>query len=130
MAKQQTRYSDFVTEWEHLTASVAASNGEIPHLEAPRQKLQAFLEEVRTLSLQQDQLAAQKQQVSQRLSALLRDGKKLATFVRTGLKEHYGNRSEELVKFGVQPFRRRTRVAKPEGPPKPDPQEPEVPAPQ
>jgi len=38
-------------------------------------------------------------------------GKKLVTFLRTGVKEHYGNRAEKVAEFGVQPFRRRTRQA-------------------
>jgi hypothetical protein len=109
MAKQQTRYSDFVTEWEHLLNTLAANTAELPHLEAPRAKLQTFLEEVRSLATQQDLHAASKQQASQQLRVALSNGKKLTTFLRTGLKEHYGNRSEKLVEFGIPPFRRRAK---------------------
>ena len=109
MAKQQTRYSDFVTDWEHLLNTLAANTAELPHLEAPRAKLQGFLEEVRSLAMQQDLHAANKQLASTQLRAALSNGKKLTTFLRTGLKEHYGNRSEKLVEFGIPPFRRRTK---------------------
>jgi hypothetical protein len=109
MAKQQTRHSDVITDWEQTNVSVAANINEVPHLEAPRAKLQTTLEEVRSLLTQQDLHAAAKQQVSQRLRILLADGRKLATFLRTGIKEHFGNRNEKLVEFGIQPFRRRKR---------------------
>ncbi|HYX23378.1 MAG TPA: hypothetical protein VFC23_04430 [Thermoanaerobaculia bacterium] len=118
--KQQTRYADFITQWERILVSLLANIAELPHLEAPRAKLQALLEEVRTLVTQQDLHAASKQQISQRLKTLLADGKKLATFLRTGVKEHFGNRNEKLVEFGVQPFRR-VKVVKPVPTPAPQP---------
>ncbi len=109
MAKQQKRFSDFVTEWEHLLSTLAANTADLPHLEAPRAKLQGLLEEVRSLAMQQDLHAANKQLASKQLQTTLANGKKLSTFLRTGLKEHYGNRSEKLVEFGVSPFRRRSK---------------------
>jgi hypothetical protein len=109
MAKQQKRFSDFVTEWEHLLNTLAANTADLPHLEAPRAKLQGLLEEVRSLAMQQDLHAANKQLASKQLQTTLANGKKLTTFLRTGLKEHYGNRSEKLVEFGVPPFRRRSK---------------------
>jgi hypothetical protein len=108
-SKQQKRYSDSVTEWEHLLSTVAANTADIPHLEAPREKLKALLEQSRSLAMQQDLHTANKLAVSQQLKVALADGRKLATFLRTGLKEHYGNRSEKLVEFGISPFRRRTK---------------------
>jgi hypothetical protein len=111
MAKQQTRYSDFVTEWEHILTALAANSADIPHLETSRAKLQGLLDEVRSLAMQQDLHAANKQLASQQLKVALASGKKLATFVRTGLKEHYGNRNEKLVEFGIPPFRRSKKDA-------------------
>jgi hypothetical protein len=111
MAKQQTRYSDFVTEWEHLLNTLAGNAGDLPHLETSRAKLQGFLDEVRSLAMQQDLHSASKQLASQQLKVALATGKKLATFLRTGLKEHYGNRNEKLVEFGIPPFRRTRKSA-------------------
>ena len=127
MARQQTRFSDFVTDWEQLLVSLLANIAELPHLEAPRAKLQALLEEVRALVTQQDVHTAAKQQISQRLKILLATGKKLATFLRTGIKEHFGNRNEKLVEFGVQTFRRRKQDPAVTKPPVPGPT-PEPPA--
>ena len=80
-----------------------------PHLEAPRLKLKGILEQLRVLNVQHDLHTASKQQVAKQQRALLADGKKLGTFLRTGLREHFGNRSDKLVEFGVAPFRRRKR---------------------
>ena len=38
-------------------------------------------------------------------------GRKLATYLRVGLKQNYGNRSEKLVEFGLQPLRIRHKAA-------------------
>jgi hypothetical protein len=111
MAKQQKRFSDYVTEWEHLLNTLAVNSADLPHLETSRVKLQGFLDEVRNLAMQQDLHASNKQAASQGLRATLANGKKLATFLRTGLKEHYGNTSEKLVEFGVSPFRRKKKEA-------------------
>jgi hypothetical protein len=117
MASLQTRYSDFFARWERLLVALLANIAELPHLEVPRGKLQALLDEVRALVSQQDVHAASKQLVSQRLKVALADGKKLATFLRTGVKEHFGNRNEKLVEFGVQPFRRKKTEAALKPPP-------------
>lgn len=110
MAKQQqTRFSDYVTEWEHLLTTLAANSGDLPYLETSRAKLQGFLDDARNFAMQQDLHASGKQSASQSLRTTLANGKKLATFLRTGLKEHYGNTSEKLVEFGISPFRRKKK---------------------
>jgi hypothetical protein len=38
--------------------------------------------------------------------------KREATFLRAGLKQRYGDRNEELVRFGMRPFRGRKRAKK------------------
>jgi hypothetical protein len=132
MAKQQKRFSDFVTEWEHLLNTLAVNSADLPHLETSRVKLQGLLDEVRNLAMQQDLHTANKQTASQSLRAALANGKKLTTFLRTGLKEHYGNRSEKLVEFGVSPFRRKKKEAAGAPPPvvpTPGPTPPPVPKP-
>ncbi|HEY0556562.1 MAG TPA: hypothetical protein VGG20_20070 [Thermoanaerobaculia bacterium] len=117
MAKQQTRYSDYLTEWEHLLNTLAANTADLPHLETSRVKLQGFLEDVRSLAMQQDLHAANKQLASKQLRATLSNGKKLTTFLRTGLKEHYGNRNDKLVEFGIPTFRRKKKDATDTPPP-------------
>lgn len=63
--------------------------------------------------------------------AVLREMQFLNTFLNAGIREHYGNRSEKLVEFGLQPFRSqpRIRLVGPDGKPvKPGSIPPEPPA--
>jgi len=124
--KQKTRHADFLSEWEQIIATLTANAAEVPHLEAPRVKLEGFLETARSLIKEQDLHNANKQNASTQLDATMANGKKLATFLRTGIKEHFGNRSAKLVEFGLQPFRRRKagETGTPEQPGQPQPEPP------
>ena len=119
--RARKRYADHSKEWEDLTASMAANALEVPHLETQRVNLEKVLAEFRDLTLQQAAFKANKQKVSLRLQTLVDQGTKLATALRVSLKQHYGSRNEDLVKFGMQPFRGRMRK---EAPVTPEPEEP------
>jgi hypothetical protein len=123
MAKKKTRTAEFLTEWEQLIATLTSNAEDLPHLEAPRIKLQGFLDNARSLLQDQDLHDAGKQTASQQLEATLANGKKLTTFLRTGIKEHYGNRSVKLVEFGIQPFHR--SPGEEDETPTPEPEKPE-----
>jgi hypothetical protein len=73
-------------------------------------------------------MAASKQETSKQLKAILAEGNRLMTGVRKMIADQYGIEAEKLTEFGIQPFRGRTRKAKPA--PAPDkPENPEIPAP-
>jgi hypothetical protein len=118
MATDQSTFADFIANGEHLNATLLANIAEVPHLEAPRVKFELILEQLRVFAIQHDLHTANKQQVAKQLYALLPLAKKLATFLRSGLREHYGNRNDKLLEFGVPTFRRRAPeapVTPPEG---------------
>lgn len=126
----KTRYADHIKEWEELSASAAANASELPQLELLRVSLEKLLQEARDLTKQQAAMQAAKQESSKRLQTVMREGKKVATVMRGGLKQHYGNRSEKLAEFGLQPFRGRPKKAKPtETPEDSPPQSTESPQP-
>ncbi|MFL6237575.1 MAG: hypothetical protein ACJ76N_30935 [Thermoanaerobaculia bacterium] len=125
MSNQKTRYADHVTEWEDLTTSMATHAAELPQLEIQRAALEKMLEKARSLTTQQADFQAQKQEVSKELQTTVREGIKLATVLRVSLKQHYGSQSEKLAAFGLQPFR--GRKAKPAETPTPQPASPPVP---
>lgn len=102
--------------WERLTTPMGAIPTQFPSLEDDRQQLVSILTQSRDLVIQQAALTASKQDISKRLDALLTEGRKLATFLRTGVKQKLGNRSEKLVEFGLQPLRA-ARSRKPTPPP-------------
>ncbi|HEV8579484.1 MAG TPA: hypothetical protein VGX68_10420 [Thermoanaerobaculia bacterium] len=104
------RYLNFLNGWEQITTAVVAHADELPHLEGLLFKLQTVLEKMRDASAQQAALTASKQEASKLVLSLLRQGEALADVLRTAVREHYGNSSEILVEFGLQPFRGRTRA--------------------
>ena len=106
---REPQYGVTINGWERLLVALAANIQDLPHLEAHRTMLVAMLAQVREISAQQAAMAASKQDATQRLKALFVEGRKLATFLRTGIRQQYGNRSEKLVEFDLQPLRARTR---------------------
>jgi hypothetical protein len=106
--------------WQELTSSLTNNTNEIPHLEGHRARLGDLLKQAQDLSTQQAALTASKQEVSKKLQGVVDEGRKIATFLRVGIRQHYGTRAEKLVEFGLRPFRGRRRPA--EG----DPSTPEV----
>jgi len=115
----KSRYADHIKEWEELSASLAAIASELPHLDPQRAALDKFLGEARALTQQQANFQSGKQKTSVELRQVMSEGMKVATVLRVTLKQLYGNRSDDLVKFGIQPFR--GRKAKPAPEPTPDP---------
>jgi|SRR6185369_1973185 len=89
--------------------AVAANSADLPHLEMKRPRLNDVLNEVKSLTTEQASMTARKQEISQRLAGLMREGGSLVAFIDAGVKQHYGNRAEKLAEFGLQPFRGRPR---------------------
>jgi len=110
---ESNSYAEVVTGWERDLTATERNLKDIPQVDIPRQKLQGILDEVRELSAEQASLTARKQEASKRIQALIVQGRKVATVLRTLVREHYGNRSEKLAEFNLQPFRGRPRQAKP-----------------
>ena len=115
----QTRKADYVTHWDTLIAKMVANAGDLAHLEASRAKLVAILEEYRTLTTEQGRATANKQDASKRLQELIVNGRRLATVLRSAIRENYGIRNEKLAEFNLQPFRGRKRSTNGEAPPAP-----------
>jgi hypothetical protein len=104
-----------VGDWDQLTHSVTEeTTGDAPALQVLHEKLQAFLTEFQQLSQEQSLYTARKQAATRRMNEILEEGRKTASALKLGLKLRHGNRSEELVKFGIQPLRPRKRKKKPE----------------
>ena len=105
------QYGVTVNGWDRLLVPLEANKQDLPHLETHRALLAGMVAQVREISAQHTAMAASKQEATKRLQALLVEGRKLATFLRTGVRQQYGNRSEKLVEFDLQPLRVRTRPA-------------------
>jgi hypothetical protein len=108
---REPKYGVTLNGWERLLISLEANAGDFPQLEVYRTALAAKLESARESSAQQTALSAGKQDATKRLREMLTEGRKIATVLRTGVRQHYGNRAEKLVEFDLQPLRSRTRLA-------------------
>lgn len=114
---RSTAYADFITEWDELLAALDQNSSELEHLEITREKLRYLLTEARRVSQVQALHTASKQEATRELDAVVSQGRKVATVLRVSVREHYGNRSEKLAEFRLQPFRGRPVARKPTPPP-------------
>ena len=117
---------------QRFGAALAANAAELPQLEQSRLQFVSLLTNLQEAVKQQAALVASKQEASKQFRNLLTECERLASVLRAAVKQHYGIRAEKLAEFNLQPFRGRTRKAKPapEQPapnptqPKPDPSTP------
>jgi hypothetical protein len=113
MAQVSRTYGLSRDGWLRLLPALIANSEDMPYLEVPRLRLEAITTEAGDLLTQQADLSATKQDVSKRLQALIAEGRQLAAFLRSGVKQRYGTRSEKLAAFHLQPFRGR-KIKSPE----------------
>jgi hypothetical protein len=122
MGSKNTRQSDVIQQWQNLVSALAENIGELQHLASRFTKLQDILTESISVTQEKASARASKQAASRRLESLLSDGQKVVTFLKVGVREHYGNRSEKLAEFHLLPLRGRRPAVKTE----PKPPEPEL----
>lgn len=114
MPRKNNTQGETFDRWRRLLKALLANIAEMPHLEAPRAKLEAMIALVPELVSEQRVFAARRQEASKKLQELLIEGRRLEDFLYTGVREHYGTRSEKLSEFGLQPFRGRKPPKPPE----------------
>lgn len=107
MAREITTYPETRDDWRRLIPPLEANAPDLPHMEVPRLQLVGIIDQVSDLLTQQSVLTANKQEVSKKLQVLIVEGRRLAAFIRAGVRQKYGPRSEKLAEFNVQPFRGR-----------------------
>ena len=113
-------YAETVSGWEELLAALEQNSGDLTQLEIPRQRLQVILDQIKGFAAEQAALTASRQIATSRVEYLLVQGRKVATVLRTSVREHYGNRNQKIAEFGLQPLR--TRPTRPEDNPLPQPE--------
>jgi hypothetical protein len=102
--KRETRDSAF-GEWRRILKPRANNQGELLHLDGHWTKLESVLTQIDAIDAEQARLTAAKQEKTGQLNVLIAEGRKIATFLKAGLREHYGRRAEKLAEYGMQPFR-------------------------
>ena len=121
---REPKYGATLNGWERLLASMEANPDDFKALEEHRAKLKSMLDTARQASAHQAAMDAAKQEATKNLQSLLVEGRKLATFLRGGVKQRYGDRSEKLVEFGLAPFRAKTKAKSDQKPPATPPPSP------
>ncbi len=120
----ETTNSGVIGRLGRLDSALAANAADLAHLDGARLRLTKIVGDIKGVAQEQAALTASKQDASKQLQKLLVDGQRLATGMQRFLQEHYGNRSEKLAEFGLQPFRGRKPRTPKEKTPKPEPPTP------
>lgn len=108
MARDET-YEFTTNGWKQLLASLGANAEDFQHLEIYRLQLEEALAQVQDATSQQAAHEAAKRAETQRLQANLINGRKVATFLRQGVRRCYGDGSAKLAEFDLLPIRGRVR---------------------
>jgi len=113
------RYAVVHQKLESRSKALGANIEELPHLSSRVARLDELLALLKELTAEQARLTAMRQEVSKQIAELTDEGQKLMTFLDAGIRQHYGNRSEKLAEYGLQPFRSKPRVRRvgPDGKP-------------
>jgi len=106
-----TAYADLFRDWEGVSGACAQNAPLLPKSEALRPELDAILTQAKDLKIQQENLAGNRQAMTQRLVELVKTGREIARRLRNQIKVELGDKSEHLVQFGVAPLRKRVRKA-------------------
>lgn len=122
--QKSARQGDRLKVWRTVSSSVAANATDLPQASVPLAALGKVIDEADQILVEQAALRAGKQLTTQRLQALFVQGDKLATVLKVIVKQHYGNGSDKLVEFGIQPLRTRPKATVPPTTPAPQPETP------
>jgi len=120
MAKETT-YAGVLGSLSRFDAALEANAADLAHLEGSRTRLRTLLSGAQETAKEQAALVAGKQEASKRLRSQLNEAQRVASGMSKLVIQHYGLRSEKLAEFGLQPFRGRSRKAKPADPVDPQP---------
>src|SRR4051812_10013984 len=118
--KKSQSYGDTLKEWELITEACTVNAVDLHNLAEQRDQLEALLTQAKSVRTEQAAFTASRQDRSSQLATVLDDGRKLASFLRAGIKQRYGNRSEKLAEFGVRPLRPRRSSPSTQPPPGPE----------
>ncbi|MGH7487127.1 MAG: hypothetical protein ACREMY_16215, partial [bacterium] len=87
---KETTDAGFQGDWRALMAMMEANSVELAHLEPLRLQLVAQSDKALAIMRQQAGLIAGKQEMSKQLRVTIVEGNRLATLLRSAIKQHYG----------------------------------------
>jgi len=111
-------YVNTVESWRLLIDPMDEQEAAAVDIRQQRAELEAMHKRVKELAHQRTQLRAAMQTATRELQATLKNGRITASYLRKALRYRHGRDSEQLVRFGMKPDRRRSwrkREPAPEG---------------
>lgn len=115
---QPSSYADHMKLWQNRLRAMAENADDFVDQESRRTRLQGIIDQVNQVIHEQSAATAAKQDASRRVEALMAEGRSLSSFLNACIRQQYGNRSEKLAEFLLQPFRgRQTKAVVPPPPP-------------
>lgn len=115
MSRISRRYptvADLLKEGSLLSSAIQEYGEEIPELLPSNDRLADKLDKIRELLIEAAALQARKQETVKQLNLLQEEAARLMTHLHSGIKQHYGIRSEALAGFGMKPFRGQKRPSR------------------
>jgi hypothetical protein len=109
-------YADITQDWEQLLRAFIDNAETLAPAEPQRAGLEEILIKVRDIKAAQESHSAGRQEATQELTELIKNGREQARRLRGMVKGLLGTKTERLVQFSVAPIRPRTRKVQ-----KPDP---------
>ena len=116
-------YADLVRDLERLLQAFDDNSVTMAPAAPQRDALETTLEELKDMKSRQDSFAAQRQEATQQVEALMLRAREEARRLRGMAKGLLGTRNERLVQFQVAPIRSRPRLKPDPLPPPPPPVE-------
>lgn len=104
------RYDVTLSTHRLLEDGLTHSAAEHPHLEGHRLRLAELTARADVLVTRRNALESEKRFTTRELQDVLGEVRRVGSFLRAGLRQQHGTRSERLVEFGMQPRRRRARA--------------------
>jgi hypothetical protein len=100
-------FADLMDDWQDLLAACADHPDTLATAEPQRAALEKLFKESRDIRGQQESAKAAKQELRQRLTLTMKDGREAARRLRAVVKGNLGTDNERLVQFDVAPNRKR-----------------------
>ena len=115
-------FADILRDWDILLAACKDNGEALQAAEPQRAEMERLTNLVRDLKDRQESLTAARQEITQKLTQAVLDGREAARRLRGAVKANLGTKTERLVQFKVAPNR-------PRGPRKPKTAPPVLPLP-
>ena len=100
-------FPNVIRDWTGLLAACADNASSLQPAEPQRAALAQLLAEVEDLKNRQEALKGARQEITQKLKVLVKDGQEAARRLRGVVKANLGTRNERLVQFNMAPNRPR-----------------------